>query len=90
MKLILDLEANGFDVKVIHCIVVKDVSTNIVYRYNPDNLEDALKILKQATLLILAILLLISIDCPQAHPMNSSNVKCLVIWLTKYDKNYDE
>ena len=52
MKLILDLEANGFDVKVIHCIVVKDVSTNIVYRYNPDNLEDALKILKQATLLI--------------------------------------
>ena len=52
MKLILDLEANGFDVKVIHCIVVKDVSTNIVYRYNPDNLGDALKILKQATLLI--------------------------------------
>ena len=52
MKLILDLEANGFDVKVIHCIVIKDVSTNIVYRYNPDNLEDALKILKQATLLI--------------------------------------
>ena len=52
MKLILDLEANGFDVKVIHCIVIKDVSTNIVYRYNPDNLGDALKILKQATLLI--------------------------------------
>ena len=54
MKLIVDLEANGFleNLNRIHCIVVKDIETNKVYRYNPDNLEDALKILKQATLLI--------------------------------------
>ena len=54
MKLIVDLEANGFleDLNRIHCIVVKDISTNKVYRYNPDNLEEGLKLLKQAELLI--------------------------------------
>ena len=52
MKLILDLEADGFEPKVIHCIVCKDISTNEVYRFNPDNLEDALQLLKKAELLI--------------------------------------
>jgi len=54
MKLIVDLEANGFleNLNCIHCIVVKDIETNKVYRYNPDNLEEGLKLLKQAELLI--------------------------------------
>ena len=54
MKLIIDVETNGFLDKLdkIHCIVFKDIDTNIVYSYNPDNLEDALELLKKATLLI--------------------------------------
>tara|TARA_B100000780_G_scaffold278566_1_gene252553 strand:- start:425 stop:2188 length:1764 start_codon:yes stop_codon:yes gene_type:complete len=54
MKLIIDVETNGFLDKLdkIHCVVFKDIDTNIVYSYNPDNLEDALELLKKATLLI--------------------------------------
>lgn len=55
MKLVIDLETNGFLEKndlVIHCIVCKDIETKKVYSYNPDNINDALQLLKKATLLI--------------------------------------
>ncbi len=54
MKLIIDLETNGFldRLDVIHCIVCKDIETQKVYSYNPDNLNDGLELLKKATLLI--------------------------------------
>ena len=54
MKLIIDVETNGFLDKLdkIHCVVFKDIDTNLIYSYNPDNLEDALELLKKATLLI--------------------------------------
>jgi len=54
MKLILDLETNGFlDKKdlVIHCIVCKDIETGKVYSYNPDNINDALQLLNKSTLI---------------------------------------
>ena len=54
MKLVIDLETNNLLDKLdrIHCIVVKDIETNEVYKYNPDNLNDGLKLLKKATVLI--------------------------------------
>ena len=54
MKLIVDLESNGFLDRLdrIHCIVCKDIETEKVYSYNPDNLNDGLELLKKATLLI--------------------------------------
>ena len=54
MKLIVDLESNGFLDRLdrIHCIVCKDIETQKVYSYNPDNLNDGLELLKKATLLI--------------------------------------
>lgn len=54
MKLIIDLETNGFLDKLdtIHCIVCKDIETNQVYQYNPDNLKDSLELLNKATTLI--------------------------------------
>ena len=55
MNLIIDLETNGFLDKnnlVIHCIVCKDIETQKVYSYNPDNIDDALQLLNKATLLI--------------------------------------
>ena len=54
MKLIIDLETNGLleNLDKIHCIVVKDIETNEVYKYNPDNLNDGLELLKKATVLI--------------------------------------
>ena len=55
MKLILDLETNGFldrDNLVIHCIVCKDIETNEVYSYNPNTINDALELLNKAEVLI--------------------------------------
>ena len=54
MKLVIDLETNNLLDKLdrIHCIVAKDIETNEVYKYNPDNLDDGLKLLKKATVLI--------------------------------------
>ena len=55
MKLIVDLETNGFldkDNLVIHCIVCKDIETNQVYSYNPNNLMDSLELLNKAEAII--------------------------------------
>ena len=55
MQLVFDVETNGFLDKLdfkIHCIVFKDIETNKVYSYNPDNLNESLDLLKKATLLI--------------------------------------
>jgi len=55
MQLVFDVETNGFLDKVdfkIHCIVFKDIKTNKVYKYNPDNLNECLELLNKAELLI--------------------------------------
>ena len=55
MKLVVDLETNGFldkDNLVIHCIVCKDIETNQVYSYNPNNLMDSLELLNKAEAII--------------------------------------
>ena len=55
MKLVLDVETNGFLDKLdfkIHCMVAKDIETGKVYSYNPDQLNDGLNLLKKATLLV--------------------------------------
>lgn len=55
MDLILDLETNGFldkDNLVIHCIVCKDIKTEQVYKYNPNNLTDCLQLLNKAELIV--------------------------------------
>ena len=54
MKLILDIETNGFlDVlDTIHCMVFKDIETQKVYSYNPDQINEGLNLLKKATLII--------------------------------------
>ena len=55
MKLVVDVETNGFLDKVdfkIHCIVFKDIDTDEQYSYNPDNINESLKLLNKATLLI--------------------------------------
>ena len=55
MKLVVDVETNGFLDKLdfkIHCMVFKDIETNKIYSFNPDQLNDGLQLLKKATLLI--------------------------------------
>jgi len=55
MKLVIDVETNGLLDKLdfkIHCMVAKDITTGKVYSYNPDQLDEGLKLLKKATLLV--------------------------------------
>jgi DNA polymerase-1 len=54
MKLILDVETNGFlDVlDKVHCMVFKDIETQKVYSYNPNQINEGLNLLKKATLII--------------------------------------
>lgn len=54
MKLIVDVETNGFVDKLnkIHCIVCKDINTEKVYSYNPNNISEGLDLLKKADTLI--------------------------------------
>ena len=50
MKYILDLECDNFlyDVKKVHCIVMKDIETNKVYT----DLDNCLKLYQKAELII--------------------------------------
>ena len=54
MKLVIDLETNGFLDKLdkVHCIIAKDIETDEVYSYNPKNIRDALELLNKAEVLI--------------------------------------
>jgi DNA polymerase I len=54
MKLIFDLESNALLDKLdtIHCIVCKDIETQQVYSFNPDNIKEGLELLNKATLLV--------------------------------------
>jgi hypothetical protein len=54
MKLILDIETNGFldSLDKIHCMVFRDVDTQKVYSYNPDQINEGLEFLKKADMII--------------------------------------
>ena len=55
MKLVFDLETNGFldkDDLVIHCIVCKEIETGEVYKYTPNNLMDSLQLLNKVEVII--------------------------------------
>ena len=54
MKLILDIETNGFldSLDKIHCMVFRDVDTQKVYSYNPDQINEGLELLKKADMII--------------------------------------
>jgi len=54
MQLVIDVETNGFldTLNKVHCIVAKDVETEKVYSFKPDELDKALELLRQAKKLI--------------------------------------
>ena len=52
MRLVFDIEADGLDPTVIHCIVAIDPDTNEVYKYDPTQLEEGLNLLASADKLI--------------------------------------
>lgn len=50
MRLVFDLEANGLleDASLIHCLVLKNINTGEVQKFEPSKVEQGLKILMQA------------------------------------------
>ena len=54
MKLIFDIETNGFvsEATKIWCIIIKDIDNNKFYSYKYDEIDKALKLLSDADLLV--------------------------------------
>ena len=52
MKLVFDIETDDLDAKKIWCIVAKDVVTEQLYTYGPDQIEEGCKLLCSADELI--------------------------------------
>lgn len=54
MRLVFDLEANHlyYDASLIHCIVAMDIDIGTVYQYRPHQIEEGLKLLMQADMVI--------------------------------------
>ena len=54
MKLVFDIETNGFlsDATVVHSIVIKNIETNQVYSYHGDKIGRGLMLLNGASLLV--------------------------------------
>ena len=54
MKFIADLETNGLldEVTKIHCLVAKDIETGEIHKFTPDTIEDGVKLLASAELLV--------------------------------------
>ena len=52
MKLVFDIETDGLDASKIWCIVAKDLDTGQIHTYNPDKIQEGLKLLVDSDLLI--------------------------------------
>ena len=52
MKLVFDIETDGLDASKIWCIVAKDLDTGQIHTYNPDQIQEGLKLLVDSDLLI--------------------------------------
>jgi len=54
VRLAGDIEANGFleEVTKVHCVVLQDIDTGVVHRFGPSKVEQALKMMMEAELLI--------------------------------------
>ena len=52
MKLVFDIETDDLDAKKIWCIVAKDVVTEQLYTYGPDQIEEGCELLCSADELI--------------------------------------
>tara|TARA_R100000700_G_scaffold40782_2_gene57656 strand:+ start:11335 stop:13098 length:1764 start_codon:yes stop_codon:yes gene_type:complete len=54
MKIIFDIETNGFlsDATKIHCIVTRDIETGLIGSFDYNNIEQGLKIISDADLLV--------------------------------------
>lgn len=54
MRLIADLETDGFleSVTKIHCLVARDIDTGEIHAFQPENVQEGLKLLELADLLV--------------------------------------
>ena len=48
MKLVFDIETDGLESTVVHCLVAQEVDTGQVWAYGPDAIEDGVKLLNAA------------------------------------------
>ena len=49
MKLLFDIETDGLESSVIWCLVAQEIDTGEVWTYGPDEIEEGVKLLNNAT-----------------------------------------
>ena len=52
MKLVFDIETDGLGASVIWCIVAKDLEDNRLYTFDPSQIDEGIKLLEKADILI--------------------------------------
>ena len=52
MKLVFDIETDGLEANKLWCLVAKDLDANKIHAFSPDNINEGLKLIKEANLLI--------------------------------------
>lgn len=52
MKLVFDIETDGLEANKLWCLVAKDLDANKIHAFSPDNIDEGLKLIKEANLLI--------------------------------------
>jgi DNA polymerase-1 len=62
MRLVFDIETDGLEATKVHCIVAKDITTKKVYTFRPDQIEEGIKFLNDAEMLIGHNIM--AYDCP--------------------------
>lgn len=71
-RIVFDIETNGLDPDVIHCLICEDLDTDEIKSFTADNMEDGLQLLAQADEIIGHNI--ISYDIPSLQKVYSSFV----------------
>ena len=52
MNLVFDIETNGLEATEIFCMAAKDLTTNEIYRYTPNNIMEGFDLIERSELLV--------------------------------------
>lgn len=89
MKLVYDIECNGLDPDTIFCIVAINPDTGQTFKYDPDNIEHGLDLLKNAdTLIGHNIIGFDNVVIKKLYNIDLSEKKCYDTWIMSQVLNY--
>ena len=86
MKLVFDIETDGLGASVIWCIVAKDLEDNRLYTFDPSQIDEGIKLLEKADILIGHNI--VGFDIPVLKKLTNISFKDKKV-IAKSDNNYN-